>query len=38
MSKLREFLSIYRLYRRGAHGRLYCAKMAFNMAYRGWLF
>lgn len=30
MSKLREFLSIYMLYRKAAHSPLYCARIAFG--------
>lgn len=34
MSRLREFLSVYRLYRKAAHSRRYCFQIAFGIAIR----
>ena len=31
MQKLRDFLSVYRFYRRCQHPRLYCARIAWDM-------
>jgi hypothetical protein len=30
-----EFLLVYRLYRRGGHGVVYCLKTAYRIAVRG---
>jgi hypothetical protein len=35
MTKLREFVGIYRLYRRAMHSRIYCAKMAWGIVVIG---
>lgn len=33
-SRLRDFLSVYRLYRKAAHSRRYCLQIAFGCAFR----
>lgn len=34
MTKLREFLELYRLYRRGGNTRRYSARIAYGCAFR----
>jgi hypothetical protein len=34
-SQLREFIDIYRLYRRASHSRWYCVKMAWGIVVIG---
>lgn len=34
MDKLRDFLSVYRVYRR-AHSRTYAARLAYGIAFQG---
>jgi hypothetical protein len=35
MSKVTEFVQVYRLYRRAAHSPIYCARIAYGIVYRG---
>lgn len=32
MRKLRDFFAVYRLYRRAAHSRMYCVRIAWDIA------
>jgi len=38
MSKFKEFVNVYRVYRKAAHPRVYCLKMVYNTVYRGFSF
>ncbi len=33
--RLVEFRQVYRLYRRAAHSPMYCARIAFGIAFKG---
>ena len=33
-SRLRDFLSVYRLYRKAAHSRRYCLRVAYGCAFK----
>ena len=33
MKKLRDFVAVYKLYRRSAHNPVYAARIAFGMAF-----
>jgi hypothetical protein len=35
VGKVREFIDIYRLYRRASHSRWYCVKMAWGIVVVG---
>lgn len=35
ISRVREFLQVYRLYRRAAHSMKYAARIAYGCVYRG---
>ncbi len=38
MSRLRDFIAVYRLYRRAAHSRRYCARIAYGIAFKRYPF